>query len=139
MREKFIKFSILIFTILFLKKILFSEWEFIYVDYNSIENLALVSSFFLGLYYWIIVAKNKKNIKRVTAVCCLLLGGVILLSYRINPSEEIDRKAITTTEDLIIMKKNPKVCLEENEDKCLDYFKVTKYKIFQKKERFAKD
>lgn len=133
MKISLIKFSILAFTIIFIKRIIFPEWEFQKVDYNSIELLLLIFTLGFSLFYWIKVATNKTLVKRILAVASLVICTIILYqNYNIS-KETISKVKVNEFEEILIQAKDPQYCLGDLEY-CTDSIKVTKYKIFQKKE-----
>ena len=133
MKISLIKLSIITFTLICIKRILFHEWEFQSVDFNSIEMLLLVSTLGFSLYYWIKVATDKTIVKRSIAIVGLTLCTFILYNKLPSNHEIIDRIELSDNEEIRIHKLSPELCLGDL-DYCTDSIKVTKYKIFQKKE-----
>ncbi|MBF0597510.1 hypothetical protein [Faecalibacter rhinopitheci] len=133
MKLTLIKFSLFVFSLIFIKKIVFPEWEFKKVDFNSIELLLLIFTLGFLFYYWIKVAKNKTLVKRISVLSSLLICTIILCqNFTISP-DIIRRIVVNDEEEIHIRPKDPSYCLGDL-DYCMDSIKVTKYKIFQKKE-----
>ena len=133
MNNSTFKLSIFTFTCIFLKRLIFPNWEFQSVDFNSIELLGLLVSFGFSLYYWIKIATNKALIKRISAILSLLLCSVIIYQNTSLKNEIIGRIELNEKEEILIEQLHPSICAGELEY-CTDSVKVTKYKIFQKRE-----
>ena len=133
MKLSLTKFSIIAFTLIFIKRLIFPEWEFKKVDFNSIELLLLIFTLGFSLYYWIKVATNKTLVKRISAILSLVICTIILYQNFNIAKKTISRVEVNDFEEILIQAKDPQYCLEDLEF-CTDSIRVTKYKIFQKKE-----
>lgn len=133
MKLSLIKFSIITFTLILIKRIIYPEWEFKKVDFNSIELLLMVASLGFSFYYWIKVGSNKIMVKKITAICSLAVCSLYI--YQKLPTElnTINRIELSDNEEILINQLDPSICIGDLEF-CTDSIKVTKYKIFQKKE-----
>ena len=128
-----IKLSIFTFTLLFLKRILFPEWEFQKVDLNSLELIVMILTLSFSFYYWIKVSTQKIALKKTTGIFSLLLCVVILYQRLPSKSETLERIEISENEEILIEQLDPSLCIGDLEF-CTDSIKVTKYNIFQKRE-----
>jgi hypothetical protein len=127
-----IKLSILTFTFLFLKKILFPEWEFQKVDYNSLELIVMVFALGFSFYSWIKVSTKNIALKKATGILSLLLCTIFIYQKFPTKNETIDKIEISENEEILIEQLDRSYCIGD-QDYCIDSIKVTKYNIFQKR------